>query len=86
MPGVYSHVWRWGLGVEGVPTPSEGGSVWVGVEVHEVLLKVRIDVIVSVEAPVMLVMRRPAARRVPVLPWFSPWGRWRSTARRFTVC
>lgn len=39
---------------------SEGRSVWVRRVVHEVLLKVRIGVIVSVEATMMLVMRRPA--------------------------
>lgn len=65
---------------------SEVGPVRVRRSVHEVLLKVRIGVIVSVEATMRLVMRGPAARRVPVLPGFSPWGRWRSSGRGLTVC
>lgn len=45
---------------------------------NEVLLKVRIGVVVSMEAAVMLVMSGSATCWVPVLPGFSPrWG-WRS--------
>lgn len=93
VPEVYTHVRRWGLGVgRRVTTALKGQSVRVRSVVHdrrvvhEVLLKVWIGVEVGVEAAVVLLMSRSATLRVPVLPGFSPWGRWRSAGRGFTVC